>query len=591
MGLLSNLLSGILRPSELTGRAGDDSKVKGPARLEAALAAFGGKDYHGVVSACEKILAREARNVQALHLYARAQIELGDRAAARSNLELAVKHAPKFAEAHFDLALILAREDMYSEAVAACRNAIAVESANLKYRLTLTGILGAAGRDADAYSELKAAKKLAPERTDLFADVCSVLEPMGKFPELLKFAERAVSENANDFDALRYLAMARYGVEDEVGAVEACKRAIALRSDHATTYLTLGTALNALGRTEEALAAYRRALKLSPGNTSIQFSIGLIDLLRGRYRDGWEKFDLRYLSSSMGPMRPCEPRWNGATLRGRSILVMREQGMGDEIMYSSCIPDLIKQASKVGVECNTRLTRLFSRSFPEATFFPIENLHGIEQTDAGFPVDVRSYVGSLPRYFRNTVRDFPKHDGYLRADSGRVQYWRTRLSALGDGMKIGISWRGGTSRTRRVRRSLTLQTLSPLLRVQGACWINLQYGERAAEIASLRASDGIAVTDWPEAIDGDYDETAALVSALDLVISVTTTLVHLTGALGKPAWVMVAHAPEWRYGMQGDTMPWYPSVKLFRQPEPQTWETVVGTIVERLRNELTARRR
>ena len=148
---------------------------------------------------------------------------------------------------------------------------------------------------------------------------------------------------------------------------------------------------------------------------------------------------------------------------------------------------------------------------------------------------------------------------------------------------MGLSWRGGTARTFIGRRSLSLETLFPVLSVPGVRWVNLQYGERATEIAELQATQGIEIADWPEAIDGDYDETAALVGALDLVISVCTSVVHLTGALGKPAWVMTSYVPEWRYGLHGEAMPWYPTVRLFRQTELGVWESVIANVAVELR--------
>jgi tetratricopeptide (TPR) repeat protein len=585
MGILRNVTAGILRLWNPSGKAGDAGKAP---ELESAALAFKAQRYEESVAICRTLVAGNPGNARAHYLCALALIELGDRDAARDCLEAAVKCAPKFAEALGSLALLQAHFQSFAEAETSCRRAIAVEPEEASYRLNLVGVLAAAGHEEKAYVELVLAQDVAPDRKDFLATVCGTLDRLGRHAELLKFAERALRENSNNFDALRYLAVARYGLEDEEGAVQACEQAIALRKDHPMPYLSLGTALSSLGRLDDALSAYRRALKLNPGDASIQFSIGLIQLMQGRYRNGWDGYDLRYRSTSMGPMRACEPRWSGSSLRDRNIVIMREQGLGDEIMFSSCYPHVIAQASQTAIECDPRLTRLMARSFPGARFFPLENLRTVEQTDPGYRVDVRSYAGSLPRYFRKSSRDFPGHSGYLVPDNDRVTYWRGRLAGLGNGKKIGISWRGGTARTRRRRRSLTLPQLMPLLLVPGAQWVNLQYGDRAGEIAELGKNSGISIVDWPEAIDGVLDETAALISALDLVISVATTVVHLSGALGKSTWVMVAYAPEWRYGATGDKMPWYPSVELIRQQDPLSWDSVISTTTSKLENALLA---
>ena len=196
-------------------------------------------------------------------------------------------------------------------------------------------------------------------------------------------------------------------------------------------------------------------------------------------------------------------------------------------------------------------------------------------------VSAQSAAGSLPRFLRHDWKDFPRHSGYLLAEQSRVTYWRSRLGQLGPGLKVGLAWTGGSMKTRRRLRSVTAADLIPLLKVAGAHFVSLQYRDSSEEISLLRDSHGLTVHHWQEAID-DYDETAALVSALDLVISVQTAVVHLTGALGRPAWVLVPSSPEWRYLQSGETMPWYPSVRLFRQERADDWQAVIGRVAAEL---------
>ena len=345
----------------------------------------------------------------------------------------------------------------------------------------------------------------------------------------------------------------------------------------------MGSALLALGRADEAAAAYKRSLKVLPTYPDASFHLGMLNLMRGRYRDGWAGFEYRF-KIPRGTRRPCEPRWNGTSLRDRTLHVLREQGLGDDIMYSSCYPQLINDAKHCVIECEPRLEKLFVRSFPQATFVPI--VDNATKTDVlnREDVDVRIFSASVPGYLRNSIRDFPAHQGFLSADPQRVAYWRAKLDGLGGGLKVGISWKGGTVYTHRNRRTLSLEKLLPLLLTPNVHWINLQYGERKQELSALKGQHSIEVADWTEAIDGDYDETAALVGALDLVVSVCTSVIHLGGALGRPVWVMVPFAPEWRYGLQGEAMPWYPSVRLHRQTDPGDWDAVMN----RIRDDLSA---
>ncbi|MDP2706716.1 MAG: glycosyltransferase, partial [Burkholderiales bacterium] len=186
-------------------------------------------------------------------------------------------------------------------------------------------------------------------------------------------------------------------------------------------------------------------------------------------------------------------------------------------------------------------------------------------------------MGSLPQYLRRSLADFPRHRGYLKADPERVQVWHERLAALGPGLKVGISWQGGTHKTRRPMRSIPLAQWAPLLQSAGVQYVSLQYTECSGEIAAVEAATGVRIADWREVRD-DLEHTAALITALDLVISVCTAVIHLGGALGKPVWVLAPYSPEWRYGIAGDGMPWYPSVKMFRQLRYGEWQPVIERV-------------
>jgi hypothetical protein len=191
-------------------------------------------------------------------------------------------------------------------------------------------------------------------------------------------------------------------------------------------------------------------------------------------------------------------------------------------------------------------------------------------------------AGSLARHFRRNLADFPQRP-FLKADSDSVTLWRSRLEALGPGRKIGLSWRGGVGYTGKTRRSLSLEQLLPVLRLPGTHFVNLQYTDVRNEIGELEARHSLKVHHWQEAID-DYDQTAALVSALEGVLTVCTAIVHLSGALGRPALVMVPFGADWRYGASGERMAWYPSVRLLRQRRVGEWEEVLEEVCRGLRS-------
>ena len=343
----------------------------------------------------------------------------------------------------------------------------------------------------------------------------------------------------------------------------------------------LGIVLQDLGRLDEAIARYTTAIALKPDFALAIWHRSLAYLLRHDFARGWPDYELRLVSEDQ-PRRPLEfPRWSGGALEGKRLLVYAEQGLGDEIMFSSCVPDAITACGHCVIECSPKLATLFERSFPAATVYAARPDKTIPETVIASGIDVQCPMGSLPLNFRRTGAAFPRHQGYLHADPERVAAWRTRLAALGDGLKVGISWQGGTHKSRRPVRSMPLAQWSPLLRSAGVHFVDLQYTDCGAELDALHAATGVRVHSWEES-RADYEHTAALVATLDLVISVCTAVIHLGGALGRPVWVMAPFSPEWRYGIAGEEMPWYPSVRVFRQPAYSDWDAVISHVTQSL---------
>lgn len=359
---------------------------------------------------------------------------------------------------------------------------------------------------------------------------------------------------------------------------------IALQHDpaFAGALVTFGFALEMQGRLDEALRSYDQAIALAPNDAQARLNRAALRLLTEDYEPGWREFEWRLQAEEKQPRhaRFPQPRWDGSDLAGRSLVIYGEQGLGDEIMYASCFPDVLARARQCLIECDPRLVGLFRRSFPAAQVIarPSPELPIAPQA---LQVELQVAAGSLPLHLRRSAEAFPRHGGYLLADPEKIERWRRRLSALGPGMKIGLSWRGGTPRTGQAWRSPQLEQFVPLLHQPGADFISLQYGNCEAELEQFAKVHRVAVHHWRDALD-DYEETAALVCALDLTVSVCTAAVHLAGALGRPAWVMAPVRPEARYGWRGPGMRWYPSVRVFRQATPGDWSTVVAEVVSAL---------
>jgi tetratricopeptide (TPR) repeat protein len=395
--------------------------------------------------------------------------------------------------------------------------------------------------------------------------------------EALVHFEQAAALQA-DAHTLTQLAFAQVNACRYEDCLATCDRVEALRPDYAPFLLPSRAVCYAyLGRFDEALCHVEQAERTERNNLSFAMFRGMIHLQHENYAEGWQYYRYRSFSETKHTRLLPYPRWQGEPLTGKTILVLAEQGLGDQVMFASCLPDLLAlEPHQVVLEAHKRVAPTLARSFPTVRVYP-SNQRDFSWLPRELTPDFYVPIADLARHFRPGKEHFPAHRGYLKADAGRVAHWRQRLDAVNALPKVGLSWRGGLQQTRRAVRSLTLDRLLPLLSDPRFQFVNLQYGPVQEELAGFCSTHGLSIIDWPEAI-ADLDEFAALISGLDLVITVCNTTVHYAGALNKPCWVMAPQVPEWRYGIAGETMRWYPSVRMFRQPAMNAWDAVLTDV-------------
>lgn len=439
----------------------------------------------------------------------------------------------------------------------------------------------AAGRMQDAIDAFELAHHFRPEAPEAGLELSAAYLRLARFDDALEAARaatRCAGAGPAAFSNLGLAARAQ-GRYDE--AEQALRRALALDAANLPARVNLGLVLKDLGRIDEAVAGFEAILADHPEDGEARWNLAVLRLARGEYRRGWEDYGQRWRQRDALARHFDFPAWDGTPPGDRIVLVYAEQGLGDEIMFASCIPDAMRRGGRWIVECSPRLQGLFRRSFPGADVRASPLDAGPGWRERLGRVDLQVAAGSLPGLLGREAGAFPAHTGYLRADPERAAAWKGRLARLGPGLKVGLSWRGGDPRTGRRVRSIELAQLAPVLAARGCRFVSLQYGDAAAECDEARRALGAPLAHWPEAL-ADLDETAALVGALDLVVTVTTAVVHLSGALGAPAWVMVPASPEWRYGLSGERMPWYPSVRLLRQERALEWEPLIGRVAREL---------
>lgn len=512
-------------------------------------------DVDGALVVLERAIQYDSNDPALLSRYGMALRVSGRRAQARRAYEQALHVTPNDGEIWFNLG------------VAAQEDALLDVAVNAYQRARENGC-----EDADVLNNLGLALRTLG-RLDEAADVLD--DALSRWADVISLQVNAagVALDRNDVDrAVVYFQR----------VVQQVPHAADLRNN-------LGIALQASGDIGSAITQFEHAAKLDPGHADARFNLGIAQLLSGDFAQGWVNYEQRWYTRhpATAPRTFKAPCWKGESLRAKTLFVYGEQGLGDEIMFASLLPELMSEAGHCVVECAPRLEKLWRRSFPAATVRVLDRsvrdwlqqAVDFDRTDGEFDVQVAS--GSVPLHRRSNSTMFASHRGYLRADPERVAYWRGQLHAVKADRYVGVSWRGGTARTGRVRRSLELESLLPILRTGNTAFISLQYDQTEAERAQLRSRYGIDIRSFEDAL-ADYDETAALVMALDQVISVCTSVIHLGGALGRPVWVMTPYAPEWRYGNSGTTMPWYPTVRLFRQSTPGAWGQVVAAIAHEL---------
>jgi tetratricopeptide (TPR) repeat protein len=521
----------------------------------------------------ESALLEDPSNVTAHFLIGSIEAQAGALQLAKNHLEKCVSLGAQFPQAYIHLGNVYRLTGDMARAADAYREALQLDPTNELAQYSLALMLKATGAHQQALNYLEALALSPALRGDVARLRAKTLVELGRYEEAVDAARAAVELCATCYDSQIALGYAYQKLHQANRALECYDVALVQRNDDAELLNNRGIVLQDLGRVREAIASYESALKTKPDFSLARFHRGLANLLLGNYGDGWPDYETRLISADLPKRTNRCPRWQGERLEDKTILVYGEQGLGDEIMFASCLPDLITRSNHCIVECSSRLEALFSRSFPAATVLALDVPANRASTRR--EVDFETAIGSLPLHFRRSRASFPMHCGYLKADASRIARWRETLDVLGPGLKIGLSWKGGTHKTREPLRSIPLERLLPILSVPNARYVSLQYTPDApVEIATFQSRHGITIAHWQEAID-DYDETAALVCALDLIITVCTSLVHLVGALGKTAWVATPHVPEWRYGLTSDGMPWYPTVRLFRQAQHGSWSDVV----------------
>lgn len=441
----------------------------------------------------------------------------------------------------------------------------------------LGNALKGAGRNEDASDAFRKSLDARPGHPETLANLGGVLADLGEFEDAKMILSEAIKLAPEFTDVRVNLSFVLIELREFEQAVDCCLKALEKTADHAHTLNNLGRAYLALGRNAEAEEVIKKALAADPDHIGALQAMGILHFLHARWSEAWACYELRWHIKTTRHRDFPQPAWAGEPVAGKTLLVWGEQGVGDEILFSSMVTDLIEQGASLLLELDPRLVALYQRSFPGVTCIPRE-FPPVKEV-RGKDIDFQAAAGSLGRWLRPDEASFPKRSSFLVADTEKAESLRQRYRGDGDDLLVGISW-SSANRDMGDEKSLAIMELAPLARISGIRLVDLQYGDSDRDRGQFEAETGVLVIRDKE-IDSlvDLDGFAAQVAAMDLVVSISNTTVHMAGALGVPVWVLLPNAPMWRWLADRDNSPWYSSVRLFRQTERGQWAGVIDEVM------------
>ena len=446
------------------------------------------------------------------------------------------------------------------------------------------------GNRQEALNVFSESARLAPPERDLVLNLGQVHFELEQYPQAAEQFRTLTTLQPDDASAWLTLGFILSNMDQHDEAAEALRTAETLDSASPEVNYYLAESLRKAERYGESLPYYQRMLQVGTEYPQAVHGYGKSLLALGNLEEGWDAMEFRFASSLGSWERHGLENWE-PNAPAEHVLAYSEEGIGAELMFSSCLPDLINSVEHCVVECESSLHSLFRRSFPRADFVPLaDDYVRPDGNPWGIPLDAQIAFGSLPRYFRRELDNFPLRKAYLVPDKELVAQWHNRLAGLGDAKKIGVLWNGTWTNETPKQTSLPIPELRNLIaRSQEAAWVNLQIGSHQKDINQQR---GIAPRVFPEAFRYNLDSMAALLVALDLVMTPPGYVAHLAGALGVRTWLLVPEGADWRHSIDvaQSRSVWHPSIKMYRQAKGETWQHFFAALGNDLEKFLTTHR-
>jgi tetratricopeptide (TPR) repeat protein len=515
-----------------------------------------------VERACIEVLLIDTRHADALYLLGMVGYATGRFAMAERMIRRAIAINGRQAFYHCNLGNALRAQGKADESAACFQRALQIQPDHAEACYNLGNILLAKKNFDEAGEYYRRALAVKPDYADAWCNLGSALRAQDKVDEAAECFRRALALTPNNADLNYNLGDTLHAQGKVAEAVGFFRRTMALNPVHFMACNCLCNAHYDLGDLPAAIAWCDRALTLKPDYGNALMNRCLLQLLQGDYANGWRNYEVRW--KVFAPRAFTQPLWRGEPLHGAGIVLYSEQGQGDALQFLRYVPLVQAAGGKVILDLPANLLRLAAQ---------IPGLAGLVATGEPLPpFDCRCPLLSLPLTLGTTLETIPAKVPYL-AVPPEAKASADALPWPATGLRVGLSWTGNPTHPKNRARSVPLEMLAPLFDLPGVHFFSLQMGPAAAELAALKAR----ITDLAP-VTGDMADTAAQMAHLDLIISIDTSIAHLAGALGRPLWVLLSKVPDWRWLLDREDSPWYPSARLFRQSRPGDWQPVIERV-------------
>jgi len=486
----------------------------------------------------------------------------------------AIAANPRVPEFHNSIGVVFKALGKLEEAIGAYGQAVFLKPDYAEAYSMMAVCLQKQGKYAEAIESCKKAVRFKPDFAEAYNHLATILDDQGRYAEAIENYTRALQLRPDYAEAYNNLGISLRAQGKLAEAIANCNRAIQLKPHSAEPYYNLADAQRDLGRCEQAVVSYDRAIQLKPNCAQAHWNRALALLLSGNLVQGWKAFQWRRnpdLKIVTYPHRYDVPRWDGSSFRGKTLLVHYEQGLGDTLQFVRYLPMVKDRAGRVILEVRRLLIGLL-RGFPG-----IDELVQASDKKPDIQFDFHISLMDLPQIFGTTLETIPCSVPYLHAAPEKIEHWRDQLAKTG--FKVGIVWAGSPAHRKDHIRSCPLEYFAPLARIPGVRLYGLQKGREAKQVEHLAGK--VAVVNLADQFE-DFTDTAAAIANLDLIISADTAVLHLAGAMGRPVWALLPFTPDWRWMLNRQDSPWYPTMRLFRQKILGDWRTIFHTVAEQL---------